>query len=256
MKQQFSKKKIALLCGVLFSLGSTNIAFAQNSQSTVVVTGSRFEENLNEVPANVQVITREEIAESTSSNIPDILSQIGGLNVRNTNGGQLNLGATIDMGGYGVTANSTTLILVDGQKINPIDSSSVSWESIPLDSINRIEILYGGASVQYGSGAVGGVINIITNGGKKSLNQASTSYGSFNTLVNNAIFRNTVDQTTLQLSANTSNSNGWRQNSAANTYAFDAKVTQSLGGRDNVYADIFYSYSNQQNPGGTVGRVG
>jgi len=256
MEQKFSKKKIALLCGALFSLSSANIAFAQNSQSTVVVTGSRFEENLNEVPANVQVITREEIAESSSSNIPDILSQIGGLNVRNTNGGQLNLGATVDMGGYGVTANSTTLILVDGQKINPIDSSSVSWESIPLDSINRIEILYGGASVQYGSGAVGGVINIITNGGKKSLNQASTSYGSFNTLVNNAIFRNTVDQTTLQLSANTSNSNGWRQNSAANTYAFDAKVTQSLGGRDNVYADIFYSYSNQQNPGGTVGQVG
>jgi iron complex outermembrane receptor protein len=256
MKQQFSKKKIALLCGVLFSLGSTNIAFAQNSQSTVVVTGLRFEENLNEVPANVQVITREEIAESTSSNIPDILSQIGGLNVRNTNGGQLNLGATIDMGGYGVTANSTTLILVDGQKINPIDSSSVSWESIPLDSINRIEILHGGASVQYGNGAVGGVINIITNGGKKSLNQASTSYGSFNTLVNNAIFRNTVDQTTLQLSANTSNSNGWRQNSASNAYAFDAKVTQSLGGKDKIYTDIFYSYSNQQNPGGTVGEVG
>jgi iron complex outermembrane receptor protein len=146
--------------------------------------------------------------------------------------------------------------LVDGQKINPIDSSSVSWESIPLDSINRIEILHGGASVQYGNGAVGGVINIITNGGKKSLNQASISYGSFNTLVSNAIFRNTIDQTTVQLSVNTSNSNGWRQNSAANAYAFDAKATQSLGGRDNVYADIFYSYSNQQNPGGTVGEVG
>jgi iron complex outermembrane receptor protein len=255
MKQQFSKKKFALLCGVL-SLSSSNIAFAQNSQSTVIVSGSRFQENLNEVPANVQIITREEIAESTSSNIPDILSQIGGLNVRNTNGGQLNLGATIDMGGYGVTANSTTLILVDGQKINPIDSSSVSWESIPLDSINRIEILHGGASVQYGNGAVGGVINIITNDGKKSLNQASTSYGSFNTLVNNAIFRNTVDQTTLQLSANTSNSSGWRQNSAANAYVFDAKVTQSLGGKDKIYTDIFYSYSNQKNPGGTVGEVG
>jgi iron complex outermembrane receptor protein len=204
----------------------------------------------------VQVITREEIAESTSNNIPDILSQIGGLNVRNTNGGQLNLGATIDMGGYGVTANSTTLILVDGQKINPIDSSSVSWESIPLDSINRIEILHGGASVQYGNGAIGGVINIITNGGKRDLNQVSTSYGSFNTLVNNAIFRNTLEQTTLQLSANTSNSNGWRQNSSANAYAFDAKVTQALGGKNNVYADVFYSYSNQQNPGGVVGQVG
>ena len=256
MKQQFKQKQINRICISLFLLSNASFSYAQNAQSTVIVSGSRFEENLNEVPANVQVITREEIAESTSNNIPDILSQIGGLNVRNTNGGQLNLGATIDMGGYGVTANSTTLILIDGQKINPIDSSSVSWESIPLDSINRIEILHGGASVQYGNGAIGGVINIITNGGKRDLNQASTSYGSFNTLVNNAIFRNTLEQTTLQLSANTSNSNGWRQNSSANAYAFDAKVTQALGGKDNVYADVFYSYSNQQNPGGVVGQVG
>jgi iron complex outermembrane receptor protein len=256
MKQQFSKKKIGLLCGVVFTIGSAHHALAQNSQSTVIVSGSRFEENLNEVPANVQVITREEIAESTSTNIPDILSQIGGLNVRNTAGGQLNLGATIDMGGYGATAKDTTLILVDGQRINPIDSSNISWESIPLESINRIEILHGGASVQYGNGAVGGVINIITNGGQKNLNQVSTSYGSFNTLVNNAIFRNTIDQTTLQLSANTSNTNGWRQNSAANAYSFDAKVTQALGGKDNVYADVFYSYANQQMPGGTLGQVG
>ncbi len=253
MKQQFSSKTlIALLCGAAVTFN----AAAQNSQSTVIVSGSRFEENLNEVPANVQVITREEIAESTSTNIPDILSQIGGLNIRSTAGGQLNLGATVDMGGYGPTAKDTTLILVDGQRINPVDSSGISWESIPLDSINRIEILRGGASVQYGNGALGGVINIITNGGSKTLNQASTSYGSFNTLVNNAIFRNTIDQTTVQLSANTSNTNGWRQNSAANAYSFDGKVTQSLGGKDNVYADLFYSYSNQQMPGGTLGQVG
>ena len=255
MKQQFSSKFIgALTCGAALSLSTAVIA--QNSQPTVIVSGSRFEENLNEVPANVKVITRDEIAESTSSNIPDILSQIGGLNIRSTAGGQLNLGATVDMGGYGPTAKDTTLILVDGQRINPIDSSGISWESIPLDSINRIEILRGGASVQYGNGALGGVINIITNGGSKNLNQASTSYGSFNTLINNTIFRNTIDQTTLQLSANTSNTNGWRQNSGANAYAFDAKVTQSLGGKDNTYADLFYSYSNQQMPGGTLGQVG
>jgi iron complex outermembrane receptor protein len=255
MKQQFNSKFIgALIYGASISLSTAVIA--QNSQPTVIVSGSRFEENLNEVPANVQVITREEIAESTSTNIPDILSQIGGLNIRSTAGGQLNLGATVDMGGYGPTAKDTTLILVDGQRINPIDSSGISWESIPLDSINRIEILRGGASVQYGNGALGGVINIITNGGSKNLNQASTSYGSFNSLVNNAIFRNTIEQTTLQLSANTSNTNGWRQNSGANAYAFDAKVTQSLGGKDNAYADLFYSYSNQQMPGGTLGQVG
>jgi iron complex outermembrane receptor protein len=255
MKQQFSSKFIsALFCGVAISLSTAVIA--QNSQSTVIVSGSRFEENLNEVPANVKVITRDEIANSTSNNIPDVLSQIGGLNVRSTNGGQLNLDATVDMGGFGPTANSNTLVLVDGQRINPIDSQGVSWASIPLDSIERIEILQGGASVQYGNGAVGGVINIITNGRKSNLNQASVTAGSFGTYIGNAILRNTIENTTLQLTANSSNSQGWRANSAANAYAFDAKVIQALGGIDNVYTDIFYSYTNQQTPGGVVGAVG
>jgi iron complex outermembrane recepter protein len=259
MKQQFGSKKFgALLCSAtLGAMTLTNNVLAQNTGATVIVTGSRFEENLNEVPADIKVITRDEIANSTSQNIPDVLSQIGGLNVRNINGGgQLNLDATVDMGGYGMTAGSTTLILVDGQRINPIDSSSVMWESIPIDSIDRIEVLQGGASVQYGNGAVGGAINIITNGKTSSLNQASASYGSYNTLINNAILRDSYQDTTYQLTANTSNTQGWRQNSAANAYAFDAKVSQKFNTIDKAYIDFFYGYTNQQIPGAVIGEVG
>lgn len=257
MKYSSQKSKLSkfLLAGVV-AVSSFSTQAQSSNQQTVVVTGSRFEENLNEVPANVTVITRDEISNSTSQNIPDVLSQIGGLNVRSTNGGQLNLDATVDMGGYGATASSNTLVLVDGQRINPIDSGNVNWESIPIDSIERIEILQGGASVQYGNGAVGGVINIITNGKQSKLSQASVSYGSFGTVIGNAIVRDAVDQTTYQVTANTSNSNGWRQNSAANAYSIDGKITQSFGGVDKIYADLFYAYTNAQNPGGVLGQVG
>ncbi len=256
MKQQFNNKAVsALLCGAVI-LGSTSSALAQSSQTTVIVSGSRFEENINQVPADVKVITRDDIENSTSVDIPQVLSQIGGLSVSNSTGGSLNLDSTVDMGGFGATANSTTLILVDGQRMNPADSSPVNWESIPLDSIERIEIIQGGAGVQYGNGAVGGVINIITNGGVKNINRASSTYGSNNTIINNAILRNTINDTTLQLTANTSNTDGWRQNSAANAYSFDAKVTQSLGGKDNVYIDSFISHSNAQLPGAVLGQVG
>jgi len=255
MKQQFSSKFIgALTCGAAISLST--VVIAQNSQPTVIVSGSRFEENLNEVPANVKVITRDEIANSSSNNIPEVLSQIGGLNVKYTNGNPLNLDASVDIGGYGATGNSTTLVLVDGQRLNPIDSGTINWGSIPIDSIERIEVSQGGASVQYGNGAVGGVINIITNGGAKNLNQASMTYGSYNTLINNAILRNKVNDTTIQLTANTSNTDGWRQNSAANAYSFDGKVTQSLGGIDQVYADLFFNHSNSQTPGSVLGQAG
>ncbi len=257
MKNQL---KVDALNALLFSLMSLfpNLgSYAQSmNQQTLVVSGSRFEENLNEVPANVTVITRDEIANSTSQNIPDVLSQIGGLNVRSTNSGQLNLDATVDIGGYGATAGSNTLVLVDGQRINPIDSGNVNWASVPIDSIERIEILRGGASVQYGNGAVGGVINIITNGNNSKLNQASISYGSYGTAIGNAIVRDSVGQTTYQITANTSNSQGWRQNSAANAYAIDGKITQSFGGIDKIYADLFYAYTNAQNPGGVVGEFG
>jgi len=256
MKQQFSKRNNALLCGALFAISNPALVFAQNAQSTIVVTGSRFEENLNEVPANVKVITRDEIENSSSNTIPQVLSQIGGLRVTGLNSSSLNLDASVDMGGFGPTGNSTTVVLVDGIRINPIDSGSVDWESIPIDSIERIEILQGGASVQYGNGAVGGVINIITNGGKRNINQASTTYGSWGTSINNAIFRNTVEKTTYQLSANTSNTNGWRPNTAANAYSIDAKVSQDLGGGDRVYVDAYYGYTNSQLASPVVGLVG
>jgi iron complex outermembrane receptor protein len=256
MKQQFKQKKIALICGALFLSNLNPSAFAQSNQSTVIATGSRFEENLNQVPANVKIITRDEIDNSSSNTIPQVLSQIGGLLVRGLNSSSLNLDASVDMGGFGPTGNSTTVVLVDGIRINPIDSGSVDWQSIPIDSVERIEILQGGAGVQYGNGAVGGVINIITNGGKKNINQASSTYGTWGTLINNAIFRNTVEKTTYQLTVNTSNTNGWRPNTAANAYSVDAKILQDLGGNDRVFIDGYYGYTNSQIASPVVGLVG
>ena len=256
MKQQFSSKTlVALLCGASITFNAV-VATAQSSQSTVIVSGSRFQENLNEVPANVKVITRDEIDNSSSNTIPQVLSQIGGLQVRGLNSSSLNLDASVDMGGFGPTGNSTTVVLVDGIRINPIDSGSVDWQSIPIDSIERIEILQGGAGVQYGNGAVGGVINIITNGGKKNINQASSTYGTWGTLINNAIVKNTVEKTTYQLTANTSNTNGWRPNTAANAYSVDAKILQDLGGNDRVFIDGYYGYTNSQIASPVVGLVG
>ena len=260
MKQQFSNNQCisALIAALLSSVFLFQNAAAQNSNAgpTLIVSGSRFEENLNEVPANVKIITRDEIENSSSNTIPQVLSQIGGLRVRGVNAGTLNLDATVDMGGFGPTASSNTLILIDGIRINPIDSSSVDWGSIPIDSVERIEIIQGGAGVQYGNGAVGGVINIITNGGKKNINQASTTYGSWGTLINNVILKNTIDKTTYQLTANTSNTNGWRANTTGNAYSVDAKISQSLGGNDRVFVDAFYGYTNSQLAGPVLGLVG
>ena len=71
---------------------------------------------------------------------------------------------TIDIRGMGAQAKSNVLILINGQRLNNIDMSEIDIPSLPLESIDRIEIFKGNAaSVLYGEGAIGGAINIITN---------------------------------------------------------------------------------------------
>jgi iron complex outermembrane receptor protein len=71
--------------------------------------------------------------------------------------------------------------LVDGRRVNEIDLSGVDWTQIPLDQIERIEIVRGSGSVLYGDNAYGGVVNIITKSPEKPFSlQAGVVLGSFN----------------------------------------------------------------------------
>ncbi len=70
--------------------------------------------------------------------------------------------ASVDIRGFGETGALNTFVLVDGRRVNEIDLSGVDWTQIPLDQMERIEIVRGSGSVLYGDNAVGGVINIIT----------------------------------------------------------------------------------------------
>ena len=247
------KSTIASLIGLAFS---TNIFAATNIQiDDVVVTATRMHENIQNIPSNVQVITRQDIQESNSTSITQTLNQLGGLTLRGTSLGQFNLGATVDIGSYGEAATSNTIILINGQPINPIDSSSVAWESIPIASIERIEITKGGAGVQYGNRAVGGAINIVTNENAENINRVSASYGSFNTQTLSALVQNRFDDTLVKISANTEHTNGWRDNSAATAYAANARATKFLG-ENSLYLDFSGSHRYSQNPGGVAGVVG
>jgi iron complex outermembrane receptor protein len=243
------------------AIGGLQLSQAQTvtpkeDSSTILVSGSRFEENSNRIPANVKVISREEIEQSSSNNIPEILSQLGGLIVRGASLGQLGLGATVDMGGFGASATSNTLVLVDGQRLTPIDSATVPWNSVPMSSIERIEIIQGGGSVQYGNNAVGGVINIITKDSGKEINQVSTKIGSFGTSISDVILSQKMGDTSLRITANTSHTQGWRENSAAHSNGVGGTLNHSFGALDRVFIEAYANHSNNQFPGGVIGEVG
>ena len=127
----------------------------------ILVTATRFNEDARDLPVNSTVITREEIARSPATTLPEILAQHAGIGMRDLFGNNAS-DSTIDLRGFGAAAGQNTLVLVDGRMLNDIDLSGVVWSSIPLSAIERIEIIRGGASVLHGAGAVGGLVNIIT----------------------------------------------------------------------------------------------
>jgi iron complex outermembrane receptor protein len=136
----------------------------------IVVTDSRLPARtipLRKFPANVTVINRADIAASSASNVVELLSQRVGLLPTDTVGfGQF---ANITLRGF--AEKTGALVLVDGQRVNDAGASDLPflWNSIPLDNIERIEVIRGGASSVYGEGAIAGVINIVTKGGAQQL---------------------------------------------------------------------------------------
>lgn len=113
-----------------------------------------------DAPANMTIITADEIRQSGSRNIPEILSRVPGLDILQT-------GATVyDVGvrGYQTPFQPRLLVLVDGRQVFIDDYARTLWDNIPVnvDDIRQIEVVKGAASALYGSNAAGGVINIIT----------------------------------------------------------------------------------------------
>ncbi len=183
----------------------------------VVVTATRYEEKVTDVPASVSIISEEEIKNSTAQNIPDLLRTEVGVQVNDIAGNRRAF--TVDLRGFGETATSNTLVLVDGRRVNQPDLSGVDWTEIPLGRVSRIEIIKGGrGSVLYGDNAAGGVINIITKGGegglKAGVGLASGSYGTYKA---GAYAGVTLKDLSLYLSGDYLTSDGYRDNSKTET---------------------------------------
>ena len=129
----------------------------------LVATADRVQRDALTVAANVTVITAKDIARMNAQSLPEILKFSSGIEVADRFGNGRK--STVDIRGFGETAASNTLVLVDGRRINGADLSGIDWTTIPLDRIARIEIVRGGNGVIYGDNATGGTINIITKEG-------------------------------------------------------------------------------------------
>jgi outer membrane receptor for ferrienterochelin and colicins len=125
---------------------------------TTSATGSP--QRASDVPANMEIITADDIRRSGADNIPDILQFVAGVDVRRYGISQ----AEVSIRGYNQPGSPRLLVLVNGRQVYLDDYGRISWESLPVQigEIRQIEVVKGPNSALFGFNAVGGVINIIT----------------------------------------------------------------------------------------------
>lgn len=130
----------------------------------LVVSANRTETELRDVPVNVTVLTREELSLSAAQNLQDLLLEIPGIGLqRNVRSASAHPSwQAVSLRGLGGTAASRTLVLVDGVPLNDGYFGWVRWDQVPVETIERVEIVRGGGSTAWGSQSLAGVIHVIT----------------------------------------------------------------------------------------------
>ncbi len=217
----------------------------------VVVISSRLAQNDYKLSSNVTVIDQAMIDASNASTVAQILSQQLGVNIYDN--GTVKT-ATIDIRGFGDTANRNVLVLVNDRKVNPVDISGPDLLQIPLDSVERIEIVRGFGSVLYGDNAVGGVVNIITKEGKGKLSgKIGGTYGSYDSRGTSAEVSGSTKNVSYYAYANYDDQRGYRQNSDVLSKDFHTRLSTRPSDWLKVGVDATWHQDEYGLPGGLSG---
>jgi iron complex outermembrane receptor protein len=219
---------------LLFSLVSFSPLHAENKNDDApvtmeefVVTATRDKQEIRKAPANVSVITAEEISKSGATTVVEVLDKLESIQFRTSSGNSSQ--AYIDMRGFGgENPFGKTLVMLDGRRLNRTDMSSINWMQMPVNNIERIEIVRGPGSVLYGDAAIGGVINIITKKGKGEPKfNASLLAGSYGLNNERASVTGATNKWTYALTGENNYNSGYRDRSkySAQSGGFDLGYT-------------------------------
>jgi len=125
-------------------------------QPTLIVTASKRKQHLQDASTSVDVISKRDIQSRGIRNLDEVLENTPGLIMVDN---QINLrGST----GFNMAAGSRVLLMIDGQPMIIGDTGGIGWDAFSIDQIERIEIVKGAGSALYGSNAMAGMVNIIT----------------------------------------------------------------------------------------------
>ncbi|HDL89953.1 MAG TPA: TonB-dependent receptor [Thermodesulforhabdus norvegica] len=174
---EFWRVFVAFLSLISFMILSNPTKASAMELEPVVVTATKTPTPVRQLPVRVDVITRDEIEKSHASDLSELLIQKFPTHFHRYPGSL----TSVDIRGFrtdthGSDIKGRVLILIDGHR-----AGTGNIATIPLENVERVEILRGPASVMYGSAAMGGVINLITREGKgKPTAEAQFEYGRWN----------------------------------------------------------------------------
>lgn len=182
------------------------------SLDPVFVTATRFSTDSDLVPIGATVVRADQIREAGINNVSEAVRKLGGVY------GRQNLSGTpdyeLDLRGFGTNSSQNLVVMVDGIRLSENELTPAVLSSVPIESVERIEILRGGASVLYGEGATGGVINVITRNGRSSGIRGTViaEIGNFRQRSLRGSAAQSWDDLTLDANVGLERTNGYRDN--------------------------------------------
>jgi len=235
--------------------GVITLAVSSHAQSTdasalqphgltdpIVISASRVPQPRSAGSVVVDVISRQQIEQSGASNVVEFLDSVPGLSV-NRLYGRLGIDASVDVGYMGEAGSQNVLILVDGQRVNSLDSSGVRFAQVPMSSIERIEIRKAGGGALYGERAQGGVINIITRA--DATKEVNLALGSFGYRKADGYLGFKTDDFSGGLSLMSAHSDGYRQHSDSRQESAQFRISHTSAlGKVSVIARGFEETAN------------
>lgn len=223
-----NNKKVFFISSVALSVMAGSFGAFANNSDTLSVTANRFQEPNSSILAPITVVEREQIERWQSNSVIDVLRRMPGIDVGQNGGiGQM---SSIYVRG---AESRHVLILVDGVRLNQANvSGSSDISQIPLSLVQRIEYIRGPRSSVYGSDAIGGVINILTErkteGGTLNATMGSHGYQEYD----GSIKQKVGDKTTLTAAG-----------SYLYTKGYDVEANGNTGGHPQPDRDGFMNKS-------------
>lgn len=221
----------------MFGLISPLARAQADALEAVVVTATRSPQPLPSVLADVSVVDRAEIERSGATGVADLLARLPGIEFAR-NGGP---GANTSVFVRG-SESRFTAVYIDGMRVDSQNTSGgAQWEQIPLDQIERIEVLRGPAAAVYGSDAIGGVVQLFTRRGQGAPQPtASLSVGSHDTAQAQVGVSGSTQAFDYSLSASHGRSDGFNARTTATSNPDDDGWRRS-----SVQARVGYQFALQ-----------